>query len=70
MPAAWPRDWLSPKTADGVVRFVDTQYEPQRTEQTSRASFPPEAGYSASPMTLREIFVALARAANDKGARS
>ena len=60
-PATWAPHWLSPKTADGVLRFVETQYEPQRTQQELGASFPSEAGYSASPMTLREIFVALSR---------
>ena len=70
MPAAWPQNWLSPKITDGVVRFVDSQYQSERTEQALRSSFPPEAGYSTSKMTLREIFVALACASSPGGTRS
>ena len=70
MAAAWPQDWLSPKITDGVVRFVDSQYQSERTGQALRSSFPPEAGYSTSKMTLREIFVALACASSQGGTRS
>ncbi|MBK8857258.1 MAG: ABC transporter ATP-binding protein [Opitutaceae bacterium] len=56
-----PPSWLEFEQAGGLARFVDTQYEYEATERHCRERFP--AGtLTVQPMTLREIFIALARA--------
>ncbi len=56
-----PRTWLLAEQNGGLVRFVDTQFNAAATEQACRERFP-EAAVVAHPMTLREIFVTLAKA--------
>jgi ABC-2 type transport system ATP-binding protein len=58
--AAPPPGWLEIEQKGGLVRFIDTAYERTATEHACRERFP-EAAVTASPMTLREIFVTLAR---------
>ncbi len=55
-----PKTWLRIERSGDRVRFVDTRYEAAITERACRDRFP-RAAVSALPMTLREIFVALAR---------
>jgi ABC-2 type transport system ATP-binding protein len=52
--------WLELEQKGGLVRFIDTRYEQEATERTCRERFP-GAIVHARPMTLREIFVTLAR---------
>ena len=61
LPASIARDWLVPETAGRAVRFVTGDYEQAATERAIRAQFPDATDITASPMPLREIFVALAR---------
>lgn len=56
----WPESWWEAERAGRVVRFVETRYGEPRTEGLCRARFP-EARVAASAMTLREIFMVLAR---------
>jgi ABC-2 type transport system ATP-binding protein len=55
-----PPGWLELEQTGGLVRFVETQYAREATERACRERFP-EAAVTAQPMTLREIFVTLAR---------
>lgn len=55
-----PKTWLRIECSGDRVRFVDTRYDAAITERACRDRFP-HAAASAMPMTLREIFVALAR---------
>lgn len=55
-----PPGWLETTREGGLVRFVDSRFERAATERECRARFP-EAEVTAHPMTLREIFIALAR---------
>jgi len=59
--ASVPAGWLELQQSEGLVRFVDTMYEREATERACRERFP-EAAVTARPMTLREIFITLARA--------
>jgi len=52
--------WLELDQKGGLVRFIDTHYERETTEGACRERFP-EGMVTASSMTLREIFVTLAR---------
>lgn len=68
---AAPPDWLELERQGRRVRFVAEGYERGATERACRERWP-EAAVTAQRMTLREIFVALARAGrrNGKGART
>jgi ABC-2 type transport system ATP-binding protein len=58
-PPALPQ-WIGLQTSGRVVRFVETRYCPPESERQIAAAFP-GASIEAHPMTLREIFVAVAR---------
>jgi len=60
-PQSVPSGWLGLECAGSLVSFVDSRYERNATERACRERFP-EAAVTARPMTLREIFVTLARA--------
>ncbi len=59
-----PAGWLELQREGDLVRFVDNQYERARTEQACRERFP-EGAVTAHAMTLREIFITLARTSRD-----
>jgi ABC-2 type transport system ATP-binding protein len=60
----WPATWLRPETTPAVVRFVETRFEPERTASEVRRLFGSPLQISVNPMSLREIFVTLARSAS------
>jgi ABC-2 type transport system ATP-binding protein len=57
---AVPAAWIGMTTAGRVVRFVDTEYRDPTSPGLIQTRFP-GATLAVRPMTLREIFVALAR---------
>jgi ABC-2 type transport system ATP-binding protein len=57
-----PATWLLPQQAGRTVRFFDTKYEPDGSAALVQQVFPGAANVNAEPMSLRAIFVALARA--------
>jgi len=61
MPTPWPAHWLRPESSPAVVRFVETHYDPERTEGEIRLLFRGVTNIEANPMPLRSIFVTLAR---------
>ena len=56
-----PPGWQEFSRAGQLVRFIDRAYSPATTEAACRTRFP-SAAIAAHPMTLREIFITLARA--------
>jgi ABC-2 type transport system ATP-binding protein len=60
IPSALPATWIGMATAGRVVRFVDTEYGEPASLGVIQSRFP-GASPEVRPMTLREIFVALAR---------
>lgn len=66
---ALPAEWWNPGCSGAVVRFTDSRFDRSRTEAAIRTLFPAAKAISYEPMTLRAIFVALARAAKAGGAR-
>ncbi|HKB58214.1 MAG TPA: ABC transporter ATP-binding protein [Lacunisphaera sp.] len=52
--------WLELEQKGGLVRFIATNFATEATERACREHFP-EGAVASSPMTLREIFVTLAR---------
>lgn len=59
--AKLPSTWLNVETAGRVLRFTDSQFNQDEFNRAIAQSFPSAAQCNAAPMTLREIFVALAR---------
>jgi ABC-2 type transport system ATP-binding protein len=55
-----PGAWLRLERTAGRICFIDSHYESSETEALCRRLFP-EAAVKAFPMTLREIYIALAR---------
>lgn len=58
----WPWNWLNFEQSSSVVRFVDTQFERERTMYDIRRLFANVRSVDIEPMQLRSIFVTLARA--------
>ncbi len=59
---AWPANWLQAEQSASVCRFVDTQFERERTSAEVRRVFGDVQRISMNPMPLRAIFVTLAKA--------
>jgi ABC-2 type transport system ATP-binding protein len=57
----WPTHWLRPETAPALVRFIETHFDPLRTPDEIRGVFGKVRDIAAHPMTLRAIFVTVAR---------
>ena len=61
LPASLPASWLVPETAGHTVRLVESHYEPHASEAQLASVLPGASQITACPMSLRDIFVALAR---------
>ena len=62
LPAALPAAWVQAETIGPVIRFVDTDFHPERTPAMVHRLFPGVRDIAGSGMPLRSIFVALAKA--------
>jgi ABC-2 type transport system ATP-binding protein len=62
VPTGIPCQWLQLETAGSVVRFVDTEFDGEKTPAHVRQVFPGVRDIAANGMPLRSIFVALAKA--------
>jgi ABC-2 type transport system ATP-binding protein len=60
--AAWPAAWLNREQSATVVRFVDSHFDQARTMAEVHGVFGAVQQINVSPMPLRAIFVALAKA--------
>lgn len=61
-PISWPEAWLNTEQSAAVVRFVDTQFDQERTIAEVHRLFGNTHQISVNPMPLRAIFVTLAKA--------
>jgi ABC-2 type transport system ATP-binding protein len=61
LPRDWPAAWLRPESAGAVVRFVESNFDAERTASEIRRLFGEVHGISVNAMPLRAIFVTLAR---------
>jgi ABC-2 type transport system ATP-binding protein len=57
----WPPHWLRRETSAALIRFVDTRFDPDRTESEIHRRFACVRNIDANPMPLRAIFLTLAR---------
>ncbi|MCB9385822.1 MAG: ABC transporter ATP-binding protein [Bryobacterales bacterium] len=56
-----PPHWRDVERSGAVLRFLDSRYEPGASEAAWERALPPGTSTTASPVTLRRIFLALAR---------
>lgn len=57
----WPIEWLQPEVSQSLVRFVDTDFDAERTPLDIQRLFTGVRHISVQPMPLRAIFVTLVR---------
>jgi len=60
LPADLPGTWLEPQTADCVLRFVQSDYSEDAPRELA-VRFPSARDIAFEPMTLRQIFLAIAK---------
>ncbi|HEV1996229.1 MAG TPA: ABC transporter ATP-binding protein [Candidatus Acidoferrum sp.] len=63
LPSPVPASWLQAKAAGGVVRFVESQFDHERTGAEIRQAFGNVKAVAFRAMSLRAIFLAMARKA-------
>ncbi len=61
LPRDLPAHWLSAEQSGPVIRFIHSQFDSDRTNAEVRQAFPGVRDVSIRSMSLRSIFIALAR---------
>ena len=61
LPAKLPATWLQPEASDSVVRFVHSGYQSDQTGREVAGIFPGARDIVFDPMSLRAIFLAIAK---------
>lgn len=56
-----PPSWINVQSVGRSVRFIETAFEPGNESELIQKSFPNAVRHDAQPMSLRDIFIALAR---------
>ncbi len=62
LPGKASESWMQINSSAAVVRFIESRFEPERTRAEIRGVFGEVRDVTFSPMTLREIFLAMAKA--------
>lgn len=65
LPAQLPPTWMRTEAASSMVRFVETAWDPERTQAELNRVFPKAREVAVRAMPLRSIFVTLAKAARE-----
>jgi len=63
MPQKTPQTWLQMNVSATVVRFIDSGFDSQRTRADVKELFGEPRNMTFSPMSLRSIFLAMAKSA-------
>ena len=58
----WPSSWLNVERSGSLIRFVDTQFQRERTTGEIKQLFPGAKQIAVRAMPLRSIFITLAKA--------
>ena len=61
LPDMWPDTWMHPTNTHVVVRFIESQFDPERTKAEIQKTFGPLRDVTFTPMSLRSIFLAMAK---------
>ncbi len=68
LPQNIPATWLQAQGADCVIRFVDSDYKGETARRELAERFPGARDIAFDAMTLRAIFLAVAKSNRDRGA--
>jgi len=60
-PASVPQSWMRLNVAANVVRFIESRFDEERTSAETRSAFRNMRNIAIAPMTLRSIFLAMAK---------
>jgi ABC-2 type transport system ATP-binding protein len=60
-PDPWPSNWIRPEVGSSSIRFVETRFESERTAEEIDRRFDGITNIEMAPMSLRNIFLAMAR---------
>jgi ABC-2 type transport system ATP-binding protein len=66
LPANLPATWLQSQTADCVVRFVHSEFKEQESQREVAERFPSARDIYFDPMSLRSIFLAIAKTGRNR----
>jgi ABC-2 type transport system ATP-binding protein len=61
-PEKWPESWMQIEKSAAVLRFIESRFEEARTRAEIRRLFGDVRDTTFTPMSLRSIFVAMAKA--------
>jgi ABC-2 type transport system ATP-binding protein len=61
LPERAPESWMQLNSSAAVARFIESRFEPERTRAEIRGVFGEVRDVTFNPMTLREIFLAMAK---------
>jgi ABC-2 type transport system ATP-binding protein len=67
LPEKVPANWMQMNSSAAVVRFIESRFEAERTAAEIRGVFGEVRDVTFSPMSLREIFLAMAKAGRNAG---
>jgi len=62
LPAQAPATWMQLNQASAVIRFIESSYDAERTPAEIQKAFGATRNVSFNPMSLRSIFLAMAKA--------
>ncbi|HEY7405829.1 MAG TPA: ABC transporter ATP-binding protein [Candidatus Angelobacter sp.] len=61
VPAKTPESWLQPAAAGATFQFIESRFDQERTSAAIQQAFGPVRDVTYAPMTLRAIFLAMAK---------
>jgi ABC-2 type transport system ATP-binding protein len=61
LPGNWPAGWLRAEVSPALVRFIDSNFDPDATPAEVRRIFTGVVNVAAAPLPLRSIFLTMAR---------
>ena len=61
LPNQWADSWICLEASSAIIRFIDSQFDRERTLAEVQRLFPAAKNVSVNPLPLRAIFVALAK---------
>jgi ABC-2 type transport system ATP-binding protein len=65
LPNAAPDTWMHLNTSAAVIRFIDSRFDPEKTNAQVRKVLGEARNVTFTPMSLRSIFLAMAKAERD-----
>ncbi len=65
LPSVVPKSWLQISSSAAVVRFIESHFDPEKTDEQIRTLLGTAQNVTFTPMSLRSIFLAMAKTARE-----